>query len=345
MNEQFGYAPMRQSSPAGGGLQDMLADPLFLMGLGMMGTNDIGRGGLLGIQQAGIMQDRATEAEYRKAQIEAARQKALQEQAQQMQMAQLIGQLPPEQRAAAMADPSLAREMLKNSMGMTRRYEMTERGPFDTYTGQMMGAPGQQPQTLFDNPYYKQMATEFDLSKYHPNSVKAAVAAGDPGLLKERLGFSDVMGQRERFDKRLAPLRQASQASAQIGSLVNQRGAFSDVATVYSLVKMLDPESVVREGEVSLMQTAMPLYDKLQTYVGRVKEGGLIGDVLRRDIVETMNRLNKLYARNAEKLRTEITGIATQYGVDPGMWMGSPIEFPELQGAPPPPPGFTERVR
>jgi hypothetical protein len=69
----------------------------------------------------------------------------------------------------------------------------------------------------------------------------------------------------------------------------------------------------------------------LQTYVNKIQAGGLIGDALRKDIIETMNKLNSIYSKNYDKLKGTITGIAGEYGVKPDMWLGSPVEFSPLQ--------------
>jgi hypothetical protein len=306
--------------------------PLIAGMMSAPGGADIGQRighGLLGMQ--GMQQQRQAQ-QMQQMQMQQMVQKYQQEMAQRQQREQAIASLPPELQALAKASPGILDEYAKQMLGPGpgKRYEMTDRGPFDTFTGQVLGGT-QQGGGFMQHPNYKGFASEYDLSKYQPESVKAAVEAGDPGMLKERLGFGDVMNQRERFEKQLSPLRSAAQASQQIGMLVSQKGPFADVATVYSLVKTLDPESVVREGEVSLMQSAMPLFDRLQTYVNKIQDGGLIGDALRKDIIETMNKLNGIYSKNYDKLKGTITGIAGEYGVKPEMWLGSPVEFSPLQ--------------
>lgn len=312
---QMDYPNMLGFGQQGDWLDQLARDPFVTMGLSILGNRgNVARGALDAFGFRSQMQDRDAQQQQARAVWEA-----------QQQRAQMVAAQMEEDRQRRMAQTQWAATLPAHLQ------QLAAIAPNQVVAAQL--AAGQQqagPSPMLANPNYRAIASEFDLSKYQPDSVKQAVEVGDPGVLKERLGFGDVMAQRERFQKQLSPLRAAAQASSQINELVQQEGAFSDVATVYSLIKFLDPESVVREGEVSLMQTAMPIYDRLNTFVKRITDGGMVGPTLRKDITETMRRLNTLYSRNAQKLNAEISGIATQYGVDPSMWTGSPIEFPQF---------------
>jgi hypothetical protein len=163
--------------------------------------------------------------------------------------------------------------------------------------------------------------------------------------VKPKQPLKDVRAWRGDVQKEVAPLRAAAQAADQLETLINKPGPFSDVATVYNLVKSLDPTSVVREGEVALMNSAAPLFDRLTTGIKKIKSGGAIGEATRQNIKETMAELVKLYGREADRTFGYWNDFAARNGIDArdlGVGGPSSLKFPTFGQARNLPPGVSQ---
>lgn len=89
------------------------------------------------------------------------------------------------------------------------------------------------------------------------------------------------------------------------------------VASLYSFVKVLDPGSVVREGEISLANSANPLLQKLgMTYnIDKIQKGKILPESLMRDLNQVVTSLyeNKK-AGFIENIKRE-AATAKTYGI------------------------------
>ncbi len=143
--------------------------------------------------------------------------------------------------------------------------------------------------------------------------------------------FTDVMKLRDKAQSDLDSTRYAASAGRQIQQLISKPGPFSDIAAIYGLVKMLDPESVVREGEVALMSAATSLFDRLNIAVGKIQQGGAIGPKLRENVTETMQELMSLYRDQAGPIVEDYTGVAERWNMNPADITGREIIWPSVK--------------
>lgn len=87
-----------------------------------------------------------------------------------------------------------------------------------------------------------------------------------------------------------------------------------DIALIFNYMKMLDPGSVVREGEFATAQTAGSVPDNVWNQYNRL----LTGERLSENRQMFVDRASKLYAKAAErntKDKDEILGIGRRYGI------------------------------
>ena len=67
--------------------------------------------------------------------------------------------------------------------------------------------------------------------------------------------------------------------------------AFGDLALIFNYMKMLDPTSVVRESEFANAAATGAFGDRAQAWMGRVLEGKRLDDDMRKDLMDTAERL------------------------------------------------------
>lgn len=85
--------------------------------------------------------------------------------------------------------------------------------------------------------------------------------------------------------------------------------AANDLSMIFNYMKMLDPGSVVREGEFANAQNAAGIPERVRNMYNRAKEGTRLGDAQRKDFVDS--------ARNAYSAERDAydTGVAETSGI------------------------------
>jgi ElaB/YqjD/DUF883 family membrane-anchored ribosome-binding protein len=99
------------------------------------------------------------------------------------------------------------------------------------------------------------------------------------------------------------------------------RGGFTDINIIYSFIKALDPDSVVRPGEVDLSQSALPglqaIADRVKGFIG--KTGSVLPDDRIPEIRAQMEALIKGQRERKGEVDNEFRSTAEAYGIDPGL--------------------------
>lgn len=152
----------------------------------------------------------------------------------------------------------------------------------------------------------------------------ATGAAGGPAEL------SDVLSLKKQAQPRMDMFRKVAQSGENIKANITRAGAFSDVNTLVSAIKVLDPESVVREGEVALPINTSGLWNELQSKVQQAQGQGFLTDTMKRDIAGSIDALLQTYERAYQDVASEYQPYSEDYGIDAQRIIGNPVTFPRL---------------
>ena len=173
------------------------------------------------------------------------------------------------------------------------------------------------------------------LVRVNPGATSATeiyAPSGQGGAFKDAKQQADVEeGLRREFTTLSKDFVTVREAKNQIEEIAKEPSAGADVALVYSFMKILDPNSVVRETEYATAQNAAGVPDQVRNVWNRILAGERLNPAQRSDFV---NQARKVYGSREKSYRTQqeqYRGIATRKGLDPQNTM---IEF-----APPPAPG------
>jgi predicted DNA-binding protein (UPF0251 family) len=90
----------------------------------------------------------------------------------------------------------------------------------------------------------------------------------------------------------------------------------SDLDLIYGLGKVLDPNSVVREGELQLAADTGSLGEKIKGYYNKVATGGRLTKEIRADLLKTMERRTEGLKSSYDSARRRYTGIARTNKID-----------------------------
>lgn len=90
----------------------------------------------------------------------------------------------------------------------------------------------------------------------------------------------------------------------------------AQVALLYAFIDALDPESVVREGEVALARAATPLWTRAKAWVSQVENKSMIlPPETVQQLAELLRRRQAGYEGRIKKLREHYIGIAGRYNI------------------------------
>ncbi len=109
---------------------------------------------------------------------------------------------------------------------------------------------------------------------------------------------------------------QVRDAYRNIATLAKGKSGINDVGIVYSLVKMLDPNSAVREGEIALSNQATPLAQKVATAWNNAAKGRVSADEKNREILAAARSIYNESKKGVDMERGVLSKRGAQYGID-----------------------------
>jgi hypothetical protein len=221
--------------------------------------------------------------------------------------------------------------------GQPLTVNMTPQGSADGAAPQPQAAPPAAPQ----QPQVSPQAAE--LSK----QAQAAFQAGDPtraaalqqkaqeaqaayvGQLDTEQRGQTAKAPQQRLDN-AAKFRDDFQASpivknyrevvpimASMDAALTRPNKAADLNLIYGLGKIMDPNSVVREGELALAKSTGTLGDELKNLYAKVNGGsGMTQETRARLVAEARSRFGQLQT-NYEAYKGQFKGLAERAGIDP----------------------------
>lgn len=168
-------------------------------------------------------------------------------------------------------------------------------------------------------PEYKVQEINGQLVRFNPNdpNAKAEVIFGGGGNIDPKLvkGEGDL---RAEFDNQQKSFRVIQSSFKNIDKIAKaEPTATNDMALVYSIMKMYDPNSVVRETEYATAQNAAGVPQRVQTMWNSLIDGQKLAPEQRKQFLSTAKDIYStqagLFNDSAKKYRK----LAKEYGYDP----------------------------
>jgi hypothetical protein len=131
---------------------------------------------------------------------------------------------------------------------------------------------------------------------------------------KNQQAFID--GARKTLLKPFQEFQKVDTAFQSVEQFANNKPSGSkDVAMLYNFIKTLDPGSVVREGEITLSQRGMSLFEDLGVKAKRITSGQLLSDDFRRGILEIGRQQRDLAEKNYREIAQPFITNAASMGM------------------------------
>lgn len=159
-----------------------------------------------------------------------------------------------------------------------------------------------------------------------------------PGTGKE---FENAKALRAEFTKAAQPFVDLSQAFQKIENAAKNPSGAGDISLIYGYMKILDPGSVVREGEFATAANAGGVPDAVKSIYNKALSGQRLSEGVRNDFLGQARNLIESQRVLSNDLVERYKGLATQYKLQPDQVTFDPfkrIKKPEeiIQGATPP---------
>jgi len=145
--------------------------------------------------------------------------------------------------------------------------------------------------------------------KAFDSAIKAEIEGEGPKL-------SDVKGIRDSFSKLSGDFVKIGDAFKKVNA--SKPTAAGDLSMIFNFMKILDPTSVVREGEFATAASAGPLIDaKTLGLYNRIVKGTRLLPIQRRDFKATALAVFTSQIGDQLRREEEFTGIAERAGINP----------------------------
>lgn len=157
------------------------------------------------------------------------------------------------------------------------------------------------------------------------------------GVRDQDVGFSREQGLRKEYTaspeyKRFDDVR-ASYERVRAGA--QRDSGAGDLSLIFGFMKMLDPGSVVREGEFANAENTAGVPDRIRNLYNRVVSGERLQPGQRQEFVSTAGDLYSQEATRIGSLNERYTGIASGYQIDPSRVIVTPQQYDPLNLLPP----------
>lgn len=156
---------------------------------------------------------------------------------------------------------------------------------------------------------------EADIAYKQAQTSKLNRAGGGFDSVKDRANVEE--GLRKEYAGLAKPYFEVRDAYTRVESSAKDPSAAGDLALIFNYMKMLDPGSVVREGEFATAQNAAGVPDQVRNMFNRILSGERMNPDQRTDFVSRARQLYQGQERQYQGIQRQYRGISERVGADP----------------------------
>ena len=148
----------------------------------------------------------------------------------------------------------------------------------------------------------------------------------------EEKGFARIGSLRTEFlgIPEVKEFRQVQNATRQIIDLTSKGTPIGNIGSVFSLMKILDPGSTVREGEAASVQNAAGVPDRFRNAYNQLISGEGLSEAQRKDMADVARSIYNQRLEGYNSLAETYRGLMADQGADPekqGITLATPYEM------------------
>jgi len=129
--------------------------------------------------------------------------------------------------------------------------------------------------------------------------------------------FTQENTLRSQYLTQTQPYTGIAQAFNKISAAAKDPSAAGDLSLIFGYMKILDPASVVREGEFATAQNAAGIPTQVSNMYNKVISGERLSETQRADFINQARNLVKSQKGQLDNFNATYRGIATNYRLDP----------------------------
>lgn len=156
-----------------------------------------------------------------------------------------------------------------------------------------------------------------------PAPVTTGLQPVIPGTGKDFASEKDI---RAEFTKAAQPFVDLSQAFQKIENAAKNPSGAGDISLIYGYMKILDPGSVVREGEFATAANAGGVPDTVKSMYNKALDGKRLSDNVRNDFLNQARNLIESQRTLSDDLVQRYKNLATQYKLQPDRVVFDPFK-------------------
>lgn len=141
----------------------------------------------------------------------------------------------------------------------------------------------------------------------------------DPEVTLEKGKYEQ--GLRKEYTSLTSDLRTTIDSHKRMQSAAKLDSGAGDMAMVYGYMKMLDPTSVVREGEYATAENTGGVGEKIYGLYNKIRSGERLTPAQRQEFLNAAGEIAKDKGERFGKTRSQFEGIAKSTGADPNRIM------------------------
>jgi len=143
--------------------------------------------------------------------------------------------------------------------------------------------------------------------------------------------FGNEKDLRGEFQAQVKPYVELGQAYQKIETAAKNPSPAGDIAMVYGFMKVLDPSSVVREGEFATAQNAGSVPDSVRNMYNKALSGERLNEKIRSDFLQQARNLVESQRVMSNDLMSRYTEVAKNYKLDPNQVVFDPFKRVQTQ--------------
>jgi hypothetical protein len=184
---------------------------------------------------------------------------------------------------------------------------------------------------------YNQYQT-MEANRKTPKTYVTTNIMGDQKTFENTTKLRGMFGQEPIYKA----FQEVKSAYKQVEDGLKMESPAGDLAAATKFMKLLDPNSVVRESELALAMQAGGALDRLQNYAQNVTQGTKLTPTQRADFAKLSKQFYNSAATQFNSKQKEYVDIAERYKFNPLDVTGSPIE---MVGTEPPQYGVNPKTK
>jgi hypothetical protein len=181
----------------------------------------------------------------------------------------------------------------------------------------------------------EKLATDLQLTKTQIQQANAAIAASKAAAAKSGAEASRAQAEARQMSAGIIPLEKRpemegkfrkeysdqtkgyQEVKSAFGRVqASEDNAVGDLSLIFGYMKMLDPGSVVREGEFATAQNAAGVPERIQNIYNKVASGERLSSSQRQSFKGQAGKLYETAKKQENTVRTGIDRIAKGYGLN-----------------------------